>query len=289
MGIIAAGVMWFALHTSKNITYLSNEGTNKDYQNKRFENIEDRVDYLEKKVSDSINNKKELIPSDDPWYLKYLLPSTLTLLIGIISFFLSQLLIRYLEKNKSREKYVGNLKIILEEIKRNLDLECQLHAYLYVQILPTFSLSFFITEKIFAELAEVCINYDLLKKIFHKYFEFRHIQNRIDKTITKARELEEVLKNEPNNFRKIQMAGDIYDSERLGTILLIHGNIVGTYELYNSIIKEINGLEKNNLIEYLPKDYLEMKFYEYQNDLETNSAAKTNQININERKNFYKN
>lgn len=224
---------------------------------------------------------------NDPWYIKYLLPSIFTLIIGVISFYLSQVYSKYLERKRAKEKYVGNLKVILEEIKRNLDLECQLHAYLYVGLLPTFGLSFFISDKIFTELSSVCLNYDLLKRIFQKYFEYRHIQNRIDKTIQKAKQIEEVIKNEPKNQDKIDLVDSMYQSERLGTIALIQGNIKGSYALHNSIVSEINDIEKNGHIDSLQNNYLQLKYEEFQNESDINKAVQQNGIDMKKRGKFY--
>ncbi|MEG8947486.1 hypothetical protein [Rosettibacter firmus] len=209
----------------------------------------------------------------DPWLMKYLLPALFTLIVGIVSFLLSQLYLRHLDKKRSKDKYIGILKVLSEEVKRNLDLECQLHAYLYVRLLPTFGLSFFITEKIFAELTTVCLNYDLLKKIFHKYFEYRHIQNRLDKILTSYKELEETKKVRDDSFNSI-FAATKYSSEINGTILLIQGNIKGSYELYNEIIREIHFYDDKAQVKELPSTYLQIKYDEFQNDSAVKSSAK---------------
>lgn len=212
------------------------------------------------KVNIIMNNEK------DPWYLEYLIPQIITLVIGIISFFISQLYMKCLDRKRAEEKYLGNLKVILEEIKHNLDLECQLHAYLYVNILPTFSLSFFIADKIFSELFTVCFNYDLLKQIFYKYFEYKHIQNRIDETCAKAKEVEDIMTGDSTSEKK-EVLKSIYESKLLGTLSLIHGDIKNSYKLYNNIVIEITAREKNSLINCLSDDYLKKSMMNFKMNL----------------------
>jgi hypothetical protein len=242
------------------------------YVTEKVDRLENRIEQLEKDTSkimysNSFQFRKDTIEvklisdkTEDKWYLRYLLPALLTLLIGIISFFLSQIYMRSLDKKKAKIKYVGILKVLSEEIKRNLDLECQLHAYLYVDILPTFGLSFFITDKMFSELTSVCLNYDLLKKIFHKYFEYHHIQNRLDITIQSARDLENVK----GDSYELLLRKNRYASEKGGTYLLIQGNIKGSFEIYNEIIREIKKYDKVSKLSELPSNYLEIKYYEFQ-------------------------
>lgn len=155
----------------------------------------------------------------------------------------------------------------MDEVKRNLDLECQLHAYLFVYILPTFSLSFFITDRIFAELTTVCLNFDLLKKIFHKYFEYEHIQNRIDR-ITE-------LSNEKSNAREFN-----------GTWLLVNTNIKDSFNLYNKITNEINSFFKKEKLDELPDSYLKKKYNQFQFDLPLLALAKKAKIDLNRRPKF---
>jgi hypothetical protein len=229
---------------------------------------------------------------NESWYIKYLLPAFIALILAILSFFISQMYLRYLDKKRSREKYIGILRVLAEEIKRNLDLECQLHAYLFVGILPTFSLSFFITDKIFSELTAVCLNYDLLKEIFHNYFEYQHIQNRIDRMILIASERDEIKKYQVVDrwtaMTALSSVHERYNSESNSTIQLIQSDIKGSFILYNNIVGEINlRVERDKMIP-LPDNYLESKFIEFQTDPTVVTAAKEFNSNyLDKRELFY--
>lgn len=273
LGLIAALLGWFVFFNSGSKSEVDHYPK---YITDKLNLLENRIEQIEKDTNivspnnattqflkDTIDVKLTSDKIDDKWYLKYFLPALLTLMIGILSFFLTQMYLRRIDDNKAKDKYVGILKVLSEEIKRNLDLECQLHAYLYVGIIPTFGLSFFITDNIFSDLTSVCINYDLLKKIFHKYFEYRHIQNRLDKTSRAAEELYEAKKDNSDQTR-LTYASWYYSDEKEGTYLLIQGNIKGSFEIYNEIVREINSYDKKSYLFELPNDYLEKKYYEFQ-------------------------
>jgi hypothetical protein len=87
--------------------------------------------------------------------LKYFLPGAVSLFAAILSFFLSQLYFRRLDRNRDQKEYYSILKVVAEEVKRNLHLECQLHAYLYVALMPTFGLSFVVSDYLFKDLSRL--------------------------------------------------------------------------------------------------------------------------------------
>jgi hypothetical protein len=204
-----------------------------------------------------------LLNGIEPWYIKYLVPAILTLMIGILSFFLSQLYIRHLDKIRSREKYLGYLRVIREEIKRNLDLLCQLHAYLYVNAYPTFKLSFFVGDEIFSGISTICLNYELLNEIFYRYFDYRHIQNRLDRIQNIRMELSEIKSQGAiDQYRKHNAEGELR-SEIGGTIGLIEGNIAVSFNTYNQATDEMNIYLKEKLTK-LPVNYLNEKYDQFQ-------------------------
>jgi hypothetical protein len=223
----------------------------------------------------------------DPWYIEYLLPAVFTLIVALMSFILSQVYFRYLDRRKAREKYVGILRVILDEVRRNLDLECQLHAYLYVNTLPTFGLSLFVTDRIFSQLTTVCLNFDLLKEIFRKYFEYRHIQNRVDRIIRISNELTQIKSSRPVDHDREHNIERRLRSDRGGTISLIGGNVKLSFDLHNSIVDEINLLTKTNQISHLPSNYLEEKYNQFQTDPDVVKAAELFNIDLSQRNSIF--
>ncbi|MEE9554031.1 MAG: hypothetical protein V3W18_07000 [candidate division Zixibacteria bacterium] len=204
--------------------------------------------------------------SVEPWYLKYLLPFIGSILIGVLSFSGSQLLFRIRDKTRSREKYSGYLRVIREEVKRNLDLLCQLHAYLYVRLFPTFNLSSFVNEEIFSRLTAVCLNHELLNKIFYRYFEYRHIRNRLDRIFKLLDEFEEITFRIPINQDSKHAVERTLKNEIEGTIRLIGENIRASLKAYNEITVEINSRDKKGILEELPSVYLQEKYDLFQKD-----------------------
>ncbi len=199
----------------------------------------------------------------EPWYIKYLLPFLSGLIIGVISFLLTQIYFRYRDKNRARQQYIGYLRTIRDEIKRNLDLLCQLHAYLYVNGHPTFGLSSFVNEDIFSRLTVVCLNHELLNEVFYRYFDYRHIQNRLNRIATIRNDLAEIRSHEAvNHIRKHNAEGRLR-SEIGGTIGLIEGNIAVSFNTYNQATDEMNIYLKKKLSK-LPVNYLKDKYDQFQ-------------------------
>ena len=143
----------------------------------------------------------------------------------------------------------------------------------------SFELSFFVPENIFKELTNICENYDLLKNLYQKYFEYRHIQNRVDRTKT----LWDTLTNQPSPPQHMQRK---YANERDGTAELIRGNIKGSFDTYNSIVGELKGSKEHALVA-LAETYLDEKYDYFQNSPEVQTAATQHGINLQARKKYY--
>lgn len=218
-------------------------------------------------------------PLSKTWYAEYVARGLVTLIVGVLAFFLSQVYFRYRDREKREKDYLSLLSVTAEEIKRNLDSECQMHAYLYVNIMPTFELSFFVPENIFKELTNICQNYDLLKNLFKKYFEYRHIQNRVGRTKT----LWDTLTNQPSPPQQMQQK---YANERDDTAELIRGNIKGSFDTYNSIVAELKGLKEHDL-SALSERFLDERYDYFQNSTEVQTAATQQSINLQARKKYY--
>ena len=230
-----------------------------------------------------------ILNNGEVWYLKYLLPYVLTLIFGIISFFLSQLYIRHLDRIRSRDKYLGYLRVIREEIKRNLDLMCQLHAYLYVRATPTFKLSFFVGDDMFSGISTICLNYELLNEIFYRYFDYRHIQDRLDKIIKITNDLKEIRAHSAVDHEQEHLAERSLESERGGTIMLISGNTRVSFNTYNQITDELNSRNKRANLKKLPDNYLKELYDKFQVDEAVVNAVKFygDRADLSKRPKFY--
>src|SRR5271157_2732430 len=122
------------------------------------ENCLRKVDTISVQISSTSNDSVKIngviidnnanSPSEG-WFVKYVLPGLVSLFVAIISFLISQRYFRHKDEKAKEEDYYSILTAISQEVKHNLDLECQIHAYLYVKILPTFTLLFFSSDNLF--------------------------------------------------------------------------------------------------------------------------------------------
>ena len=253
--------------------------------------VDNNISYLHKQKFDTLKTENDKIiitmpeVKNEPWYLKYLLPSILTLIVALISFWLTQLYFRNQNNKNMLNEYCDLLQYISSEVKRNLDLECQIHAYLFSGLLPTFRLTFFGLD-IFKELARVSLNNGLLNDIYQGYFYFQHIQDRIDLTFKKDEIFFELSTTLPKEANEVKKAKKRYDSVKSGTEELIRGNVKESFELYNSILKELKKFKPNTNLILLSEEYLEKKYIEYQKDRVVLEAAKMHGIDIRNRPRF---
>jgi hypothetical protein len=214
----------------------------------------------------SIENQESIL-------LKYILPSVITLFIGIVSFTISQIYFKRQERTRLKERYIGYLRVIGDEVKRNLDLMSQLHAYIYVGILPSFRLSDFVNSDVFGQLTTVCLNHDLLNGIFYQYFEYRHIQARIDRILNWKIELDEIQAHSPKDFDRERYVEKSIREEAEGTLKLIEQNIINSYNIFNRISTEIKTLDHKIKITELHVEYLKKQYENYQTDKVVLDAA----------------
>ena len=143
-----------------------------------------------------------------------------------------------------------------------------MHAYLFVRILPSFTLELSRKDELLKTLIPICLNFNLLDRISEGYFELVHIQRRLDQVIQSygSSELESLLR---------------------GTYALINIRIQFIFEILLEIIDEIRkrgGRGKG--IAQLQEGYLRCKFEEFQNDPEILPIAKRKGIDLSKRDRF---
>ena len=87
--------------------------------------------------SSTVNNAsgiEEHFHKSENWFLKYLLPPIITLLVALVSFYWAQYYFNKKDFEKKKERGIQLLKVLLSEIKRNLDIEGQLHSYFFSKL-----------------------------------------------------------------------------------------------------------------------------------------------------------
>ena len=239
---------------------------------------------VETKAEEQTPTLVGIVTNDDPWYIKYGFPGVVALLVGFISFMSSQLWFRRKDKKQKEDDYCSLLRVTAEEVKRNLDSECQMHAYFYVGLVPTFDLSFYVSDNVFQELTKICKNYDLLQQLYQKYFEYTHIQNRIQRT----RSIQDRLKSQIlSGITPTKKGLAEFQIERQGTAALIHGNIHGSWNLYNSIIHELQTFNKHEHLRSLELNYLDDKFEYFQNERDVVTVAQRKGVDLSQRERYY--
>jgi hypothetical protein len=174
------------------------------------------------------------------------------------------------EKKRENQKrlYLSVLRAIYCDFKKNLDLMCQLHAYLYVKLAPSFSLELSWKGALIETLVPVCLNFSLLDSIYDGYFEFIHIQTRVDQ------------------YRQ-SYGNPLYDTLRKGAYALINNDIRRIFGILSEIAEEINTRSvTEERIDKLPEDYLTKKFQEFQEDPDVVSGATRQGIDLSNRDRF---
>jgi hypothetical protein len=195
-------------------------------------------------------------------------PQVCSLVIALFILFVGLLVDRSRQKKRQKKLYVSILRSIHYDYKKNLDLLCQLHAYLFVEVLPSFSMELSRSTALVQNLVPVCLNFSLLDRISHGYYELRHIQDRLD-----------VVRKTFGSIR--------YDPLRRGTQALIHNDIRVIFEILLEINTEIRQKgDKSTGVEPPGDDYLTMKYGEFQNDPEVTAIAKKGNINLSTRDRF---
>jgi len=196
-------------------------------------------------------------------------PAFSSFVAALILFGIGLWINRWRQKRKQEELYVSILRSIHYDYRKNLDLLCQLHAYLFVRILPSFKLELSRKDELLKTLIPICLNFNLLDRISEGYFELVHIQRRLDQVIQSygSSEFESLLR---------------------GTHTLMNIRIQFIFEILSEIIDEIREKGGNGIVQ-LPEDYLEKKFEEFQKDPEILSAAKAQGIDLSRRNRFYLN
>ena len=173
-------------------------------------------------------------------------------------------------KRKKRENlYLSLLRSIHYDYKKNLDSLCQLHAYLFLAVLPSFSLELSRKDALVQTLIPVCFNFELLDRISDGYFELVHIQNRL-------------------NHLPRAAGTDRWTHLLVGTRQLIHNDIMFIFKISGLISEEMRmRARKAEGFPHLPEDYLKQKFDEWQKNSDIIAIARQQETDLLERSKFY--
>ena len=200
--------------------------------------------------------------------LQIALTAASSLIVALIGLYVGLRVDRSRQRKKQKKLYVYVLRSIYYDYKKNLDLQCQLHAYLFVKILPSFSLELSRKTALVQALVPVCLNFNLLDRISDGYFELVHVQRRLDQL-----------------QQSYHSAG--FEFLRSGTYTLINNDIRLIFGILLEIIDEVRQRsDKSEGIDRLPEDYLTRKFEEFQNDQGVLSRAKGQKIDLSRRDRF---
>lgn len=101
------------------------------------------------------------------------------LVVAVFVLFLGIFLEQGLRRRRRQREYKAWLHVVADEVQRNLRLLAQTDAYLFVGIIPSYSLSLFAPAHAFQRLSILSRGKLQLRRIFTLYFEYEHIQSRI--------------------------------------------------------------------------------------------------------------
>jgi len=180
------------------------------------------------------------------------------------------------EKEEEKERELNLLRLIAIEIKRNINFVAQISAYSFVYINPTFSLSLYFKDELTDNDLRSVKDIDLLEKLISKYFEFDHIQNRLDR-INK-------LWNLQKNYSKGNTTRKTIDTtikkEFGGLCELAAGNVSGAIKVYNYLILYLHNNNHSKELQKLDKDYAENLHQRYKTDEVVKQEASKQNINL---------
>lgn len=110
------------------------------------------------------------------------------LVVAVVAIFIGRAVQVYFQRRKRKRDYRALLRVVLEEIDRNIGLLVQIDAYLYVGIIPSFSLSLLAPTHVFRELLLAADDYGRISTVFDVYFEYQHIEDRLGQVSDLMRE-----------------------------------------------------------------------------------------------------
>jgi len=201
------------------------------------------------------------------------------LAVAIIAFLVSQRLTARESREAVRVEYCSLLKVVAEEVLRNLELECQIHAYIYAGLSPTFRMSLVAPGTVFRRLSAIHEDSSLLRLIFREYYEFQHIDDRL----SYARDAREIVAQTVRQTmsgevaQRHQAARVEYDSKRGGVAKLANSHTVRAWRLYNELVRELELHQQAEGFDRLPDDYLLKRHEAWQNDPDTVSAVQSSE------------
>jgi hypothetical protein len=201
-------------------------------------------------------------------FLQILLPTLISSVVIIIIFIIDKRIERKKARSNQKRLYLSVLRAMYCDFRKNLDLMCQLHTYLYSKLQPSFSLELSWKDALIETLVPVCLNFSLLDRIYYGYFELVHIQARLDQ------------------YRQ-SYGNQLNDTLRKGAYALINNDIRRIFGILSEIAEEVNTRSvTEERIDKLPEDYLAKKFQEFQQDRDIISAATRNGIDLRNRDRF---
>lgn len=263
----------------KHCTIKINKNSNQVFVNCKTDSL-----YLALVINDVINKNNSWFNSSIGGHI---LQALLTVLVALVLFIIYQMYFKRRDRNIRRKEYNGLLRILADDVMRNLNFECQLNAYVFVGIEPSFKLSFLPKDLIFKDLVTISDNYLLLNRIFTKYYELKHIQDRVNEVYLKRTALTELISKKIVSGPEFDRAKLMCDDSRDGTTELIRGNIRGTFELYNEIVNEIEANCKKNKLKKLNVKILDELYDKHQNENVVMFVAKQENIDLTKRNKFY--
>lgn len=105
------------------------------------------------------------------------------LVVAVIVFFLGRSVEQWVQRRRRQKNYEAWIRVVADEVHRNLRLLAQTDAYLWVGIIPSYSLSLFAPTHAFRELSLLSRHHSVLNDLFGLYYEYQHIQDRLSELL----------------------------------------------------------------------------------------------------------
>ena len=204
-------------------------------------------------------------PQDpSPWVRTIGHPLVVGIVVGIVLLILGRVVEHWLQRYRRRQLFREWLHVVADEIKRNLRLLAQTDAYLYVGLIPTYSLSLFAPEHAFREMSLASRGHPILNRLFSIYYEYQHIQDRL----TQLDELNKqriAAQGQPRSSSVSGSGASPLPALMQATRQLVRNNICPSFELHQELARTIG-------IDLLPADHLKKLHADFQAAPEVKNA-----------------
>ena len=223
-------------------------------------------------LRDTTRSPIEVHVTSRPSILGQVVTGLISLGVAIVAFLLTRRRERQKAREEREERYWSLLKVVATEVRRNLDLECQIDVYWTAGLRPSFDLSMIARDNVFKELTSVSRTPGLLASIMNCYFEFTHINSRLEQMRILNQQSPRVATTERETQEMAAYSSHIA-YEAAAVRKLARNHVQATRGLFNAISTELAVYGQDDGFASLDAEYLLRRYEALKQDRDV--AAQT--------------